>query len=493
MREKDYKLWMASVSERCKNKENLDRVMIELNDALNENPDNPEVLFFIGYILVQSEKLGFAYHIFKRLVELSPQKWEVWNNLARCSVIKSGTREPLEYLQTAAAMNPNSTAILLNTAVAFLNLGNGEKSAQASMKALEIDAGCDKARDNLGTALLSQRQWEKGFLLHDASLGGKHRTKHVYNNCPDWDGEPRDGDVVFYGEQGLGDEILYASCLPDAIKKVGNGAILNVDNRLQGLFRRSFPDAKAVYGDRLTYQKQLWPQEHTIVAQASLGQLPKFFRKRDADFFGAAYLAPDPMRVTAYEAMLLRHIQNRTARPCIGLAWQGGKVHTRERRERSMTLNHFKPLIDPEVSGIDADWFILEYGLVADEINDFLQENPGLTERVHYFPWILQSRDYDDTAALVSLMHSVVAVPTTVIHLAGGLGVDTHVILPIVPQWRFGFNAEWTDFPWHSSVALHRTPPGVNKAEMILRFIPDFRAALSAKFSGMENREGAQQ
>ena len=490
MRQKDYKLWINSVSERCKNKEGLDRVMVELNDSLNENPDNPEVLFYIGYILVQSEKLGFAYHVFRRLAEISPHKWEVWNNLGRCALIKSGTREPLEYLQTAAAMQPDSTSVLLNTAVSYINFGNGEMAAAAAKKALEINPESSKAKDNLGIAMLGMRQWE-GFELHDASLGGQHRTKHTYNNCPDWDGEPRDGDVVFYGEQGLGDEILYGSCLQDAIDRVGDGAIINVDKRLQGLFARSFPRAKAVYGDRLTYQKQSWPQEHTIVAQASVGQLPKFFRAKPADFSGVPYLIPDPLRITAYTAMLTRHIQNDKARPCIGLAWQGGKMHTRERRERSMMLEHFKPLIDPEISGIDADWFILEYGAVADEINDFKNDSPELADRIHYFPWILQSRDYDDTAALVSLMHSIVTVPTTVAHLSGGLGVDCHVILPIVPQWRFGFNPEWNDFPWHNSVTLHRTPPGVTKQEMVLQFIPEFRAALSAKFSGVM-KEAAQ-
>ena len=52
------------------------------------------------------------------------------------------------------------------------------------------------------------------------------------------------GDVVFYGEQGLGDQIMFAECLYDAIGDVKKGAVVEVDERLANLFRRSFPEAK---------------------------------------------------------------------------------------------------------------------------------------------------------------------------------------------------------------------------------------------------------
>ena len=156
-----------------------------------------------------------------------------------------------------------------------------------------------------------------------------------------------------------------------------------------------------------------------------------------------------------------------------------------------MTLSMFTDLIDPKVSGIDADWIILEYGNIEDELAQFRMDNPELVDRVHYFQWIMQSKDYDDTAALVSVLDSVVAVPTTVIHLAGGLGIDAHCLLPVVPQWRFGYDPSWSDCPWHKSVKLYRTKIGESKEQVIANFIPDYNAYLQSFFGG-EMKEAAQ-
>lgn len=481
MRTQQYKRWMDSVKKRCETKEGLDQVMIELNNELNEDPDNPELLFHIGYVLILAGKLGFAYHVYKRLTEIAPYKFEVWVNLARCCLIKTGTNEALEYLQTAAAMNPRSAGVLFNTAITYINLGNGELAEMAARKAIEVSPNNKKASDNLGIALLGQRKWDEGFVHHNTSLGGEGRTRHTYNNQPDWDGQERDGDIVIYGEQGLGDEILYGSIVPDAIKAIGNGKIiLNVDRRLQGMFERSFPKT-IVYGGRHAYPRQQWEKEHTIVGQASLGQLTYLFR-RDGNFPGTPYLEPCPIRMTAYESMIQRHIQNKKSRPRIGLCWQGGRVYTRERAERCMRLEDFYALIDPEVSGIDADWFVLEYADVNEEIGDFKRAHPELSDRLHYFPWILQGNDYDSTGALVASLYSVVAVPTTAVHLAGSMGVNCHVFVPAVPQWRFGFNREWTDFPWHRSVTLFRRQPGENGEESVMRFVPELRNSLVELF-----------
>ncbi len=340
--------------------------------------------------------------------------------------------------------------------------------------------------------MIAQRKWREGFRYHDASLGGPNRDRHRYGNAPDWDGDEQiDGDIVIYGEQGLGDEVMLASCIPDAIKETdGNNLILNVDHRLANLFRRSFPQVQAVYGDRHRFPNIRWDKHHKITAQAALGQLQTFYRKTDADFPGKPYLIPDPDRMAAYGGLIQRISPD--GEPIVGIAWQGGKPHAAERSERSLELEDFLPLIDPEKSGIYAHWFVLEYVDVNKEVDDFKRAHPELASRVHYFPWILRSSDYDDTAALTALLDSVVTVPTTILHLAGALGIDCHVLLPIVPHWRFGYDPAWKDFPWHKSVHLFRRESGEHKALAIERFVKEQGQSIGRQFSPFFNGQVAE-
>ena len=62
-----------------------------------------------------------------------------------------------------------------------------------------------------------------------------------------WQGEDITGKkVLIVGEQGLGDEFMFANIIPDVLRDLGPEGKLQiaVDPRLVPLFQRSFPDAE---------------------------------------------------------------------------------------------------------------------------------------------------------------------------------------------------------------------------------------------------------
>ncbi len=69
---------------------------------------------------------------------------------------------------------------------------------------------------NLAHTYLAKGEWDKGWAEWHKSLGGKFRKEWVYGDEVRWDGT-KDKTLIIYGEQGLGDEIFYGSCIPDAI------------------------------------------------------------------------------------------------------------------------------------------------------------------------------------------------------------------------------------------------------------------------------------
>jgi hypothetical protein len=87
--------------------------------------------------------------------------------------------------------------------------------------------------------------------------------------------------------------------------------------------------------------------------------------------------------------------------------------------------------------------------------------------------------DFADTAALVATCDLVVAVDTSVAHLAGALGRPVWVPLPTPADWRWGMEGEAT--PWYAGARLFRRPLGGDWDGVVARL----RVALEAWRAGL--------
>jgi len=402
-----------------------------LNEALDNNPDDLTALFQIGEVLLKTDRLGLATNIYRYLTTKT-ERSEVWNNLGRCYQKRETSKEARKCFGKALQVAPESPYARINLAVLDVQEGHPETAQKLASEALSVLPDSRQARDVLAMAKLHLRDWS-GFddYLHSEGPPFRLLRQYCMPGEAEWMGEP-DKTVVIYREQGLGDEILYASCLDEAIQ-VSKQVILDVDKRLVGLFQRSFP-AK-VYGTG--HSKEIrWARHYQIDASAPIGRIAGFYRRKNSDFTGKPYLKACPHRKTAYRAMLDALGPGQK----IGLAWTGGKrsdsVTRADSDYRSLPPELIKRLMKSENHYIS-----LEY-------------RPGhKIEGVHDWPWITQSQDYDDTAALVSELDYVIAVPTTVVHLAGALGTPCYCLTPEFPNWRFGLKG---DMIWHKSVKLFR-------------------------------------
>ena len=164
-------------------------------------------------------------------------------------------------------------------------------------------------------------------------------------------------------------------------------------------------------------------------------QIGEFFRTRAEDFSGKPYLVADPERVSMW-----RHLWAQKSKPVIGLAWTGG-IESTGASFRKWALKDMQPLFD----AIDAHWVCLQYKDASKEIEG--------TPIVQY-PYATLTSDYDDTAALVASLSGVVAMDTSVVHLAGALGVPCAVGVPKAANWRWGEKHETQ--PWYNSLKIFR-------------------------------------
>lgn len=396
------------------------------NAVLNDDYLNDAALFISGYIMMSAERFGLAYNLYKRCAELRPWQSEIYNNMGMCCD-DEWPEEAIACFDKALELDANNYHAMINRGLMHLKQGNPSKCIQLCNQALLLDPQSIAAKDNRAQARLMLREWKSGWEDYQWSLGGKNRSKRDYG-VPEWKGEP--GTVVVYREQGLGDEILFASCFADILKT--NPIVIDSDSRLAGVFARSFDCP--VYGTGFDRETPL-VNEHMIDYQVSMGSLPRFYRNKHKDFPGGAYLKPDPLRCLQWRAVLdtLPGLK-------IGIAWSGGLRNTGE-KGRSIELADFTPLLELPHSFIS-----LEY------------KQPGQEELdrygIHHFGRAVNKGvDYDDTLALINECDLVIAVTTTVIHGAGALGKECWCLVPQSPSFRFHLSGE---MPWHNSVKLIR-------------------------------------
>ena len=430
-----------SRAERLRQKGELDDAMREVVAYLNENFDDVPGLMMAAHILMDAERIGLVQPLLKRAAQLEPNIAMIWNNLGLCYQEGADLEEGEAHFFRALKLEPDNAVTHTNLGQLYLNMAQPQLALKHLNKAIENDPSIADAYYNRALANVSLGNWREGWADYDAVLGsGKTRRERVYGMLPRWNGQEAK-TLIAYGEQGVGDELSFASCIPDLMKK--NEVIIECSPKLSGLLRRSFEIE--THGTRFNdvvpwLHNQKTGQLRKIDAAVAFGSLPQFYRNDTKDFPGTPYLIADPERRLQWRALL----DALGPKMKVGIAWTGGNKNT-GRARRSLDLDDLLPILRQ-----DATFISLQY-MDSPEILDIKKHNGIL---IHHWPHAVQTQDYDDTAALVAELDLVITVQTAVVHLSGALGQKCWAMLPKTPRWFYGITG--STMPWYSSVKLYR-------------------------------------
>jgi tetratricopeptide (TPR) repeat protein len=325
---------------------------------------------------------------------------------------------------------------------ALQELGRLEEAVAEFERALALEPGFARAEFHRALALLLAgdfaRGWE-GYELRRADPAHGARPARL----PPWDGAPLAArSLLVTREQGLGDEIMFASMLPEVVAAAGR-CFVECEARLAGLFARSFPAATVFASPP---DGGLPPElgRERIDFEIGAGSLARFLRRSLAQFpRHGGYLRADPARVARWRERL----EALGAGLKVGLSWEGGVRRTR-RALRSLALEQCLPIL--AVPGVR--FVSLQYTPEAPAQVAALERERGI--RIEH--WREAIDEYEETAALATALDLVVSVCTAVVHLAGALGRPVWVMAPFSPEWRYGFSGG--TMPWYPSVRVFRQP-----------------------------------
>jgi len=353
----------------------------------------------------------------------------------------------IDDLEAAEATARKALRLRSDTPAPYLTLGNAlselgrtDDALAAHRRALKLDPGSVSARYNIGLINLMRWRFREGWEDFEQRLH-INRFK-AWRSCePRWNGSALNGrTILVMREQGLGDEIMYASCYPDLLRQSGQCHI-ECEPRLERLFARSFPGAVFHPLQDMETRECTDPGVPVDVCSYA-GSLPRHFRGGLQDFPAhRGYLKADSDRMQHWRRQLAALGPGLK----VGISWRGGVAVTRRSR-RSLDLMQLLPLLS--VPGVR--WVNLQYGDRASEIAAFASaQKIGITD----WPEAIDG-DYDETAALVSELDLVITVCTSVVHLTGALGRPAWVMTPRIPEWRYGLERD--TMPWYPSVRLYR-------------------------------------
>ena len=414
-----------------------------LEAAARADPGRPLFHSTLGNARLQAGDADGSHASFCRAVDLDSANSAAWDGLGVALRRLQRLEESIAAHRRALTLNPASRAAAHNLGITLIDVGELEEAERILARLLEDNPLDPDVAIQRGIIRLTRgdfRGWDE-YAWNHWSQEWLKTDPPILVPLPQWDGQllPDDG-LMLYGEQGVGDEVMFATFVAAAAARAGR-AVLLCEPRLVPLFARSFP-AVAVAAKPAGGEPPLLGPQTNCAMRCSLSRLPGVLGVQRGDFAGDAYLHADPMAVERWRQRLAGLGDGLK----VGISWRGGNNDT-TRATRSLSLDSLAPLFAiPGVRFVN-----VQYGSHAAEIAAF---NAGAGQELACFEDVDPLRDMDGLAALLCALDLVISVDNSTVHLAGALGAPVWMLCPFNANWRWARQGETN--PWYGSVRLFR-------------------------------------
>lgn len=421
----------------------LERAERLLRRALKLGETSLDCLVSLGLVYLDAENWIAATKCFQECIRRFPQETCGYINLAYVHFMAGDWPNARLIYETGIAKFPSDYELLVNFATMLRDSGNLAAAVDRYNEIEQRFGLSTELIESRGRVLLQSRRWNEGWKDYEARLlvPSSHQI-HFHESIQRWQGEPlQDKTILVLAEQGIGDEVQFASCFNDLIA-VARECTITCSVRLYPILSRSFPTARCLpltEDERLTW----WPPDpSTYDFVIAAGSLPKYFRCRDSDFSGKPYITPSPAAWSTF--------RKSSAKLRVGISWWGGSLVT-QMKQRSIAFDTFCKLLSVE----NVEFVNLQHGR-CDETTarELLSPFSNLTTYTDINPYL----DLESWFDIIASLDLVITVDNSNAHFAGALGVKTWLLLGPVANWRWPLEGDIA--PWYQSVELIRLVNG---------------------------------
>lgn len=417
--------------------------------ALSYQADMTVACLDMGNALREMERFEEALAAYDKAVDLRPSYAEAWSNRGVLLKRMGRMQEALQSYQKAIALEPDFIDALVNCSTLLKEMMDLDASMAMNRRALALKADNSGAHLNLAICHLLRGEFDEGFAHYE----WRWKTEQLQASVrpfvqPLWTGEQslQGKTILLHAEQGLGDTVQFCR-YAQLLKQRGAHVVMEVQAPLLPLLHSlEGVDVWLRQGDALP----------VFDYQCPLLSLPWALKTTPATVpMDVPYLAADKGLVAEWGQRL-----GSSSRKRVGLVWSGRPEHKND-HNRSMSLQLLEPLLR-----MDAEFHCLQKEFRA---ADLALDPAAMGIRL----WADQLTSFAETAALISHMDLVIAVDTSVAHVAAALGKPVWLMLPYSPDWRWLLGRD--DSPWYPEMRLFRQDTGSDWAGVVQRL----QAALS--------------
>jgi len=468
---------------------NLPEALANYGSALQITPDDPEILKGLARLALDMGMPQVAGKLMAQAFAGQSADTEAACLLARALAQQDKVDSALDVLTSHLGAHPEASAAWNQLGQLVSDRGDLESAQTFFAEAIRLDPGLPQARFNAANLLVTcgeaRQALEALEAIRDARLTPRERAKLAFTRAcahlllgelrqgwtdyaarndrafpgsADYEApglrwttdDPLDGlKFLLVGEQGLGDEVMFASLVPDLLDRLGpDGALsLAVEPRLVRLMQRSFPGVEVLPHAtietggrrvrRLSAEAGAVPAFDAWAPMADL--LPVFRSEMDAFPDKGSYLRADPLRMGAWKAALKAVAPG----PTVGLLWKSGLL-SGSRANAFAAFEAWAPVLaSPGITFVN-----LQYGDCSAEISWASQ---ALGVSIWTPPGIDLKQDLDDVTALACALDLVVGVSNATFNLAAAAGA---------PAWLVSAPDAWPTlgsdrYPWYPQVRLY--------------------------------------
>ncbi len=480
--------WYAEALERkpdfalaCYNRGNALQALGRLEAAVADytrtiaiDPDFASAYNNRGNVLHDLGRYEAALGSYARAIQLQPDYPSAFSNRGTTLQTLGRLEDALKSYDRAIELDPDCSMALSNRGITLQQLGRHDEALQSYERAIALAPGYTEAYLNRGLALHEQHRFREALQSYDRALELQPSYAEAFFNksltqltlgdyspqvwssyawrwktkllCgvaqpkqPLWTGQfPLAGrTILLHAEQGLGDTIQFSRYVP-MVAALGARVLLEVDAALVGLFA-GLPGIAEI----VSHGQVLPPFD----CHCPLLSLPQAFGTTLETIPPPASFSVDPVLAEHFGRLL-----GPRTRPRVGLVWNGG---FRSRQSELAAVSKRRDIGIEAISRLNMpgiEFVSLQKGEPSE--SEFISRYRKLWPDGNMVALADRLHDFADTAALVSQLDLVVAVDTSVAHLAASMGKPVWLLNRFDSCWRWLLERQ--DSPWYPEVRLYR-------------------------------------
>ena len=219
--------------------------------VLVQEPARLEALVSLANLLRSEGQLAAAEALLAPALARDPDAAELWLTLGSTYREMGDAERAIEYYRAALARRQDYPAALANLADLLADTGGADEALSLYNRAIARDPDNAQARLNRAVLHLLRGNLKDGWRDYAARLKLPGKAPVPEHKLPRWNGGSlKKTRLLVTAEQGIGDQVMFASMIPDLAARAardGGSVVLECEKRLAGLFARSFPGV-AVHG-----------------------------------------------------------------------------------------------------------------------------------------------------------------------------------------------------------------------------------------------------